>query len=40
MTEEIIQELAASGAVNSLRLPVGDFMYEPYGPYRKFILRS
>ena len=22
-----------SEAVNSLRLPVGDFMYQPYGPY-------
>jgi len=25
--------LAESGAVNSLRLPVGDWMYKPYGPY-------
>jgi glucan 1,3-beta-glucosidase len=33
VTEEIISDLAASGAVNSLRLPVGDFMYTPYGPY-------
>lgn len=33
VTEEIIQELADAGAVNSLRLPVGDFMYKPYGPY-------
>lgn len=33
LTEDIINELAASGAVNSLRLPVGDFMYKPYGPY-------
>mmetsp|Transcript_8467 Transcript_8467/g.19207 ORF Transcript_8467/g.19207 Transcript_8467/m.19207 type:complete len:301 (+) Transcript_8467:256-1158(+) len=33
VTEEIIQTLAASGAVNSLRLPVGDYMYQPYGPY-------
>ena len=32
-TEQIINDLAASGAVNSLRLPVGDFMYKPYGPY-------
>jgi glucan 1,3-beta-glucosidase len=33
VTEEIISDLAASGAVNALRLPVGDFMYKPYGPY-------
>jgi glucan 1,3-beta-glucosidase len=33
VTEEIIEELASNGAVNSLRLPVGDFMYKPYGPY-------
>ena len=33
VTEEIIQKLAQSGAVNSLRLPVGDWMYKPYGPY-------
>lgn len=33
VTEEIIEQLADSGAVNSLRLPVGDFMYKPYGPY-------
>ncbi len=33
VTEDIIKELAASGAVNSLRLPVGDYMYKPYGPY-------
>ena len=33
ITEDIIQQLADSGAVNSLRLPVGDFMYKPYGPY-------
>ena len=33
VTEDIIRQLAESGAVNSLRLPVGDFMYEPYGPY-------
>lgn len=35
VTEEIIEQLANSGAVNSLRLPVGDFMYKPYGPYSK-----
>lgn len=33
VTEDIIRDLAQSGAVNSLRLPVGDFMYVPYGPY-------
>ena len=33
VTREIIQELADSGAVNSLRLPVGDYMYKSYGPY-------
>ena len=33
VTEEIIQKLSRSGAVNSLRLPVGDWMYKPYGPY-------
>jgi len=33
VTEEIIQTLAKSGAVNSLRLPVGDWQYRPYGPY-------
>uniref|UniRef100_A0A7S2WMK6 Glycoside hydrolase family 5 domain-containing protein n=2 Tax=Rhizochromulina marina TaxID=1034831 RepID=A0A7S2WMK6_9STRA len=32
VTEAIIDELAAAG-INSLRLPVGDWMYEPYGPY-------
>ena len=35
VTEEIIAELAASGAVNSLRLPIGDYQFIPYGPYRK-----
>jgi glucan 1,3-beta-glucosidase len=33
VTEDIIRTLKESGAVNSLRLPVGDFMYVPYGPY-------
>lgn len=33
VTESIIEELKDSGAVNSLRLPVGDWMYVPYGPY-------
>jgi hypothetical protein len=37
VTEDIIEEMAQSGAVNSLRLPVGDFMYVPYGPYGKYI---
>jgi len=32
VTEDIIEELARSG-INSLRLPVGDYMYKPYGPY-------
>lgn len=36
VTEDIIRELVESGAVNSLRLPVGDFMFQPYGPYCKF----
>jgi hypothetical protein len=35
VTEDIIRTLAQSGAVNSLRVPVGDFMFNPYGPYRK-----
>jgi glucan 1,3-beta-glucosidase len=39
VTEDIIEELAASGAVNSLRLPVGDFMYQAYGPYSKYKYR-
>lgn len=33
LTEEIVVQLKESGAVNSLRLPVGDWMYKPYGPY-------
>jgi len=32
VTEDIIEELAQSG-INSIRLPVGDYMYKPYGPY-------
>ena len=32
VTEEIIIKLAKS-SINSLRLPVGDYMYKPYGPY-------
>jgi hypothetical protein len=31
VTEDVIAELADKGKVNSLRLPVGDWMYEPYG---------
>ena len=37
VTEDIIKQLASSGAVNSLRLPVGDFMYKPYGPYAECV---
>lgn len=37
VTEEIIQQLADSGAVNSLRLPVGDFQFVPYGPYERCV---
>jgi len=33
VTEAIIKELAEEGLINSLRLPVGDWMYNPYGPY-------
>lgn len=33
VTEDIVKDLAESGAVNSLRVPVGDFMFQPYGPY-------
>ena len=35
VTEDIIKEMASSGAVNSLRLPVGDYMFRSYGPYGK-----
>ena len=31
VTQDIVKQLASSGAVNSLRVPVGDFMFEPYG---------
>jgi Cellulase (glycosyl hydrolase family 5) len=37
VTEEIIQQLADSGAVNSVRLPVGDFQFVPYGPYEQCV---
>ena len=40
VTEDILDELASTGAVNSLRLPVGDYMYKPYGPYREYTLPS
>jgi glucan 1,3-beta-glucosidase len=33
LTEEIVQELADSTAVNSFRLPIGDFQFVEYGPY-------
>lgn len=33
VTEDILKQLKSSGAVNSLRLPVGDFMFVEYGPY-------
>jgi len=33
VTKEHVRELAEVGKVNSMRLPVGDFMYEPYGPF-------
>ena len=33
VTKDIIRQLAESGAVNSLRLPIGDFQFVPYGPY-------
>ena len=33
LTEDIVRQLKESGAVNSLRLPIGDFMYVPYGLY-------
>ena len=32
VTEDIIEQLARSG-INSLRLPLGDYMYKSYGPY-------
>jgi glucan 1,3-beta-glucosidase len=38
VTEDIIRELAQSGAVNSLRVPVGDFMFRSYGHYCEFSL--
>jgi len=37
VTEEIIKEMAMSGAVNSLRVPIGDYMFRPYGVYGKGI---
>ena len=38
VTEDIIKEMAVSGTVNSLRLPVGDYMFQPYGPYGKYFI--
>lgn len=38
LNEVIIDKLARSNAVNSLRLPVGDYMYKPYGPYGKHLM--
>lgn len=35
VTPAIVQELADSG-INSVRLPVGDFIFNPYGPYGMF----
>ena len=32
MTEEDIAQIAKVG-VNTIRVPVGDWMYQPYGPY-------
>ena len=37
VTEEIVQQLADSGAVNSFRLPIGDFQFVPYGPYAQCV---
>jgi glucan 1,3-beta-glucosidase len=33
VTEDIIQQLAQSNAVNSLRVPIGDYQFVQYGPY-------
>ncbi|KAH8085049.1 glycosyl hydrolase [Aureococcus anophagefferens] len=33
VTDDIVARLAATG-VNSLRLPVGDYQFAPYGPYK------
>ena len=38
VTEDIITELATEGKVNSLRLPVGDWMFAPYGQFVFFYL--
>ncbi|CAN0345923.1 unnamed protein product, partial [Scytosiphon promiscuus] len=32
VTESDIAQIATVG-VNTVRLPVGDWMYQPYGPY-------
>ena len=33
VTDDVVARLAATG-VNSLRLPVGDYQFAPYGPYK------
>jgi len=33
VTEDIIRSLSEDMGINSVRLPVGDWMYVPYGPY-------
>ena len=40
VTKDLISELASTGAVNSLRLPVGDWQFKPYGPYSEFSFTS
>ena len=35
VTEAHIKELASMG-VNTIRFPVGDFIFKPYGPYGKY----
>ena len=34
VTPKILDELYETGGINSLRLPVGDFQFVPYGPYK------
>jgi glucan 1,3-beta-glucosidase len=33
LNQDIVAQLASTNAVNSLRLPIGDFQFIPYGPY-------
>lgn len=33
VTKDIVQKLANDYGINSLRLPIGDFQFVPYGPY-------